>query len=363
MLVDDFLDEIGDILQEDFTYAVLWTKAELLKMLRSVLREFSSRTLIADKHKLRIVNSTTGESSLPEDFNQAYYTSFDQTQVDITQLGDLDFDTSGWLSGVGSSTVRTASIIGSGTDGVIRYSPVPSSVATGVEGCTTSLGIKDSGDNVWLISTDEGVITTTVDAGEDPADYSTGAIYSCGDGNTYQITIDTSGILSSTLSYDDSVYYMIEDDTYDTSYHHKTRESGVLYTHNYAHGLTVRIDLDSTNQTMDQDYGVLCAGFVGSPGSASTDAIYVSGPIGTTIHGLMTENTGYLWYKGMVQDVETTYSELFMYVGFRTVVLHGVLARAYGKDGDGQDLKKSDLLQKIFEFECDMIKRVYQRRK
>lgn len=362
MIVNDFLDEVGDILQEDFTYAVLWTKSELLKMLRSVLREFSSRTLIADKHKIRIVSSSTGETRLPEDFNQAYFTSFNQSFVDITQLGDMDFDDGDWIAG-NSGTTSVASVIGSGSDGVIRYSPVPSSVATGVEGCTTSLGIKDSGDNVWLISTDEGVISTTVDAGEDPADYSTGAIYSCPDGNKYQITINTSGVLSSTLSYDDSVYYMIADDTDETSYHHRTRESGVLYTHNYAHGLAVKIDLDGTNQTMDQNYGVLCASFVGSPGSSSTDAMYVDGPIGTTVHGLMTENSGYLWYKGMVQDVETTYSELFMHVGFRTVVLHGVLARAYGKDGDGQDLKKAALLQKIFEFECDMIKRIYQRRK
>ena len=364
MNVDDFLDEIGDILQEDFTYAVLWTKAELFKYLKLILREFSGRTLIRDKNVIRIVNGTTGEADLPEDFNQAYYTLFNQIHVDTVPFSDLDFEDSDWIAN-GTGTPSSGTIIGAGTDAKVKFVPVPSSVSTGVEGTTTSLGIKDTNDDVWDITFDSGVITTTIDAGATPADYSTGAILKHPGGTKYQITIATTGVLSSTASSDvsDYVFYLIPDDTEETAYHLRVTAAGLIETINYAYGTTVRIDLDGTNQTMDQNYGVIVNAFVGAPASASVDSVYVDGPLGTTVHGFMSENSGYIWYKGLVQDPLTTESALFLSGGLRAIVTHGVLSMAFGKDGEGRDSEKAELLRYVFELECEFVKNLYQRKK
>jgi len=575
MKVDTFLDELGDILQEDFTYAVLWTKAELFKMLKLVLREFSQRTLIADKHVVRKVDGTTGESDLPEDFNQAYFSMFNQVQTDIIPFHELDFVDSDWVND-GTGTPSSSTIVGAGTDAVVKFVPVPSSVSTGVEGTTTSLGIKDTNDDVWDISLNNGVITTTIDTGATPADYSTGAIFrapsgildrgntghtlvesggvtlnqstkkfgDCSiefdgtddyiytadhanwdvqanfsidlwvkhtdhagtetylvqweDGNNYwyffhhhgsglrfyiqsanvnivempfggeitdtnwhhllmakvgndygiykdgtqvsflndasldtfagrldigafnagalfdgcmdevriyhgnpfnavpvvgltdtitrpttyhtvdantkllipaatkyQITLDTNGVLSSALSYDmsDYVYYLIADSIQETAYHLKVDANGVIDTMNYSCGTTVRIDINSVNQTMDQNYGIIVNAFVGAPASASVDSIHVAGPIGTTLHGLMSENSGYIWYKGLIQDPLTTESELFLSGGLRAIITHGILSRAFAKDGEGNDTQKAQLLKYIFELECEFVKNLFQRKK
>lgn len=364
MNVNDFLDEIGDILQEDFSYAVLWTKLELFKILKLVLREFSQRALIADKHVMRTVNGTTGEADLPEDFNQAYYAMFNQVQTDMMSVGDLDFTDGDWVKN-GKGTPVSASIIGAGTDARIKFVPVPSSVATGIDGATTSLGIKDTNDDVWDLTLNYGVITMTIDVGATPADYSTGAIFKSPGGTKYQITIDTSGVLSSALSYDasDYVYYLIQDEDEETSYHLRVTAAGVIKTINYSYGLTVRVDINGVNQDMSGDHGTIVNAYVGAPASASVDSMYVDAPIGTIVHGLMSENSGYIWYKGLVQDPLTTESELFMSGGLRAIITHGVLSRAFAKDGEGKDSQKAALLKYIFEFECESVKRLFQRKK
>ncbi len=139
MKVSSYVVELGDILQEDFTYAPLWTKAELLGYLRLVLREFSARTLLADKRYLQLVNTTTGEVGLPDGFNQAYYARYHDAMVDLVKFGDLDFVDDSWIAG-DQSTPTAATIIGAGTNAVVRGAPGPSAGGGSLEGVYGELG-------------------------------------------------------------------------------------------------------------------------------------------------------------------------------------------------------------------------------
>jgi len=49
-------------------------------------------------------------------------------------------------------------------------------------------------------------------------------------------------------------------------------------------------------------------------------------------------------------------------LGFMAVIVHGILAHAFGHDGDGKDLMKSRMLMQVFEMECKSIRDIFQGR-
>lgn len=130
MKVSTFIDNIGEFLQEDFTYAPLWTKEELLGNLRQAINEFNEKTSIVDKNTIAPVDGTTGELTVASDFSLAYYVCFNNINVDLVQLGDLDFVEADWLIGTTGTAPTSATLFGSGKTAKLRFTPVPSSVAS-----------------------------------------------------------------------------------------------------------------------------------------------------------------------------------------------------------------------------------------
>ena len=108
---------------EDFISNPLWTRDELLGYLRVAIRAFSEQTGLVDRNEIRIVDGTTGEADVPDDFTNSYYNLYNQAHVDSVRVSDLDFITSGWISGV-TGTPLGCTVYGSGPESKIRFVPV-----------------------------------------------------------------------------------------------------------------------------------------------------------------------------------------------------------------------------------------------
>uniref|UniRef100_A0A6M3IGK1 Uncharacterized protein n=1 Tax=viral metagenome TaxID=1070528 RepID=A0A6M3IGK1_9ZZZZ len=362
MNVSTFVNHVADILQEDFTYAPQWTKASLLSITRQALREFSERTLLDDKNIIRMVNATTGESDMPEDFISAYYLMFSQSMTDIVQLGELDFVSGSWLVGT-TGIPRAATEIGSGDDTVVRFVPVPTSVSAATAGVSAYEEIQDSGGDRWEITFLAGVVLTTEVAGTTTSVPSSITVW--GDSSTYwELTIGTDGVLTTTTTGVASKdTHIVEDSTSGELWELYTDSNGVLDPTWRMGGLAVRFDIDGTDQDFSSEYGVIVDAYVGTPSTSTDTTIYVNRPTGVSLFARTSEEAAYVWYKGQVEDVLTLHSELWINDCMVPVLLHGVLGMAYAQEGDGQDLDKSELLRQVFVSECESLKRIFQRRR
>ena len=364
MNADTLIDHVADILQEDFTYSTLWTKAEILEYLRLILREFSQRTLIADKMSLRIANSS-GECELPDDFLQTYYVTFDGAQTDIVTFADLDLVDSDWLD-AGTGTAKACTVIGDADDALLRFVPVPNSLADGLEGGFTELQIV-SGTAVYDITVDDGELTAGLNATASPTGVSTGFIVREPDNTRWRFFIDAaSGDLDSETSYDttSNAEYLFPDSIDGIVYGLYASAAGVSEVQDYTLGCGIKAYVDDvdTEQDFNQEVGIIVDAYVEDVDTSSTDMCFVDGPVGCVAYARSQENAAQVWYKGHVPDTPKLQSTVFVRDAYIPVIIHGVLAMCYAKDGDARDSDKASLLYEIFKTECESIKRIFNRR-
>ena len=364
MKVNDFLIEIGDMLQEDFSYEVLWTKAELLYYLAQVIREFSMLTGVVDRSRIRLVDATTGEATVPSDFNRAYYILFDQHYKDIVQVSELDFIDDDWLIG-GTATVPQAStVFGSGSNAKIRFVPVPSTVigAYGASVITTPT-LADSGSVVWTISiTILGALSSAI------AGASGQTIVLIGPTTFWDLSISATGVLSTAASTAIAGSTIYITDANSVVWSVIVSDTGVIIA-KPLYGLAVHATLDGVDQTFttganstNANYGVIVDTYATGVSTTPDAVARVNSPVGITIYDRTSDDAAFVWYKGHVEPVPTIDSELFLSSALLPIVKHGVLSLAFSHDGDGQDLNKAKTLRAIFIAECTAVKQMFERR-
>lgn len=362
MNAEDLINDVADILQEDFTYDVLWTKSEMLGYLRLVLREFSQRTLIADKMSLRIVDSD-GECALPSDFLQTYHVTFNGASTDVVTFTDLDLVENDWLDS-DTGTVRACSVLGDANDSLVRFVPVPSTLGTGLEAGSTTLQVV-SGTAVYDVAVDDGVLGITYNATASPTGVSTGFIVRDEANTRWRFFIDpASGDLDSVASSDAaaSVIYLFPD-SIDGIIYGLYAPSGVSTVQDYTLGCGIKGYVDSSSeQDFNQEVGVVVDAYVEDVDASSTDMCFVDSPVGCVAYVRSQANNAQVWYKGHVPDTPALQSTLFVRDAYVPVIIHGVLAMCYGKGGDGKDLAKAQLMYEVFKTECEGIKRIFNRR-
>ena len=365
MKVSDFITELGEVLQEDFVYAPLWTKAQLLGFIRQALREMSTRTMMADKSRIVLVDSATGEFSVPADFHAGYYLLFNRAFVDIVQYGDLEFASQTWALGSTATTPLAATLFGSGDTTTVRMVPVPST-ATGAfsAGTVTSVTLTDSAGVVWTVSVTGRELVTSV-AGASGLNLllkSTSFVWSLG--------VDTLGRLTTTLSAGAGSTVILADTTDGLTMSLGVNDDGELVTSAaYTYGGIVKLTLDDVVQDIsaganstNANYGILVDLYATGVSTAPTHTARLTGPVGEVMITRTSDYSAEMWYKAHIEDVLTTESEIFLSTPFLAVLKHGVLALAYEHETDGQDLVKAKLLKSLFESECTAIKRMFNRK-
>lgn len=368
MKVDDFLTDIGDILQEDYTTSPVWTKAEVFGYIKQALKMFCQMTQLFDKSENILVNGTTGEAPVPEDYEHSYFIQFNQLMQDAVSLNDLDFVQDGWLSGT-SGTPKAASILGSGSGSAIRFAPVPSSVYDGGPTATPTAGlvISDGGSN-WTVTCNHGILVTTA-GGVTPT---TPVIE--GPSTYWDLTISNVGILATTASTSTTPDDISLVDSLGGSNDWLVRctDTGVIYTEtvytNYGIGVAAMLDygdyqdFNSGGGVVSANYGIIVDAYADSLTTTPSSMIKVNGPVGLSLFCRTNTEAATVWYKGSHRDLGSYYHEIWLYGGLFPILKHGVLALAYAQDGDGRDDQKAELFKNIFFAECTSIRGIFESR-
>jgi hypothetical protein len=362
MKVEDFVDYVGEYLQEDFSVSPVWSKTEIIGYLQQVMEMFGDLTGLVDKNEIRLIDETTGEAEVPRDFHKGYFAQHELRYMDTVQLGELDFVSGGWLSG-NKGTPRAVSLIGSGGESVVRYVPVPSSVwdggyeATPVEGVT----LQASGGGKWYVSSIRGVIETTA-----VGSAATTAVIP-GPSSYWDLKVDDSGVLYTEASASTTASNIALRDTVDyrNQWWLLATDEGVLYCYpvytNY--GLAVGGLKDYVEWVdFNQEYGIIVDAYAAGGSESLEDIIRLDSSRGVSLYAQTSTGTGMVWYKGSLPEVVGLESVLWLNDGFVPVVVHGVLSLAFNHDGDGRDLAKARLLGMIFTAECQAIKESFQTR-
>ena len=368
MKVNDFITEIGDVLQEDFTYEVLWTRNEIFKYITQTIKEFSSRTAIIDKDRILPLYSSTGEAAIPDNFGEAYYVLLDQKHKDLVQVSELDFVDSDWaLNGTGPDALA-CTVFGSGTNARIKFVPVPTSVTgsyAAVDAVTTPI-LADSSSVVWTMSASTLGILSTAIAG------TTGlTIILRGPSTFWDLSIDTLGVLITTQNTTatlGSVVYLT-DSNYLVWSVLTTDLGNIMTTTAPFYGESIQVELDSTYQTFtagansaNANYGAIVDIYATGVSTTPDSVARLDSPVGITILDRAAGNRAFVWYKSHIENIHTLESELFLSPGLLPIVKHGVLSMAFAHEGDGQDLEKSKILRAVFVAECDAVKQIFGRR-
>lgn len=367
MQVSTFVSDLGTILGEDFTHAVIWTKAELVGYLRDVLRVFGSITRLVDRRRIRAVDGTTGEATVPDDYSSAFFLQFGLRQVDTVTLRDLDFVTATWPINTTGTTPYAATTIGTGPETVIRLTPVPTTIqgAFGTNVITT-LKLADSGANIWSVGTASGALTTTASTG-------TGLSVVIGAPTTYwDLGVSLAGELTLTVNLTatsaDLIY--LSDATTSIIYSVEATDVGELDTLNITYGRAVAFVLDDTYQTFtfgvaagtDVNYGIIVD--VRATGVSTTPSTTArrDSPRGKIIYDRTGASSAMVWYRGLPDDIVNLNAELYIDDAFIPILKHGVLSLAYGRDGAGRDTAKAKLLWSLFTAECGTLRTIFGKR-
>jgi len=362
--VSSFIDELGDMLQEDFSVAALWTKNELLGYLRFTLEEFAVRTRIIDKQSIKTVNATSGELDVPLDFLVAYYVKFNQRHVDLVELGELDFISASWAIGTTGATPKGASVFGTGDNAVIRMVPVPSVVSSNAPGVSTSLVMSDSTGSVWAITVNTGEMVATASSG------TTTAPVLEGPSTFWNLTIDTVGELDTSASAasvtSSDLINLTDTDGSNIVWRPGTNDLGEIVTTNRSYGLIIQASLGGTTQAFSAgdnsgnvDYGVVVDGYAAGVSTTPSDVLRLDGPVGVSLYDRTADNSADLWYKGRVSDVTSLQGEIFLGSSFLGILKHGVLSMAFSHEGDGKDADKAKLFRQIFISECAAVEQLF----
>ncbi|MBU2249835.1 MAG: hypothetical protein KKD77_24020, partial [Gammaproteobacteria bacterium] len=366
MQVSDFITEVGDMLQEDFTYAPLWTKAELIKYLKVVLREFSFRTMLYDKDSIRLVNATTGEADMPSDFITAYYARFHNAMVDIVQLPELEYASPTWMLNTTGTSPQAATVFGSGDNAVMRFVPVPSVVSGAfASNIIYPLTLADAGGVVWTVSTFNGALETTVGGASGLS------IVLAGPTTYWDLGVSVAGVLTTTASASTAgqTVYALDTGTNAVVYSLRVSDTGVLNTQSLSYGITVGLFVDDTLQNFfagdnstNADYGVLVDLYATGVSTTPTSVGRASRPTGDLIYSRTSDHSAHVVYKARIPDISTINDELYVCSAMIPFLKYGVLALALSKEGDGQDLKRAAVFRSAFMGGCDSLKRFFGRR-
>jgi len=369
MRVTDLVDKIGDILGEDYTYAPIWTKSEIVKIVMSILGEFSQLTNIADFITIRYVDSSTGEADMPVEFNAAYYMTFSEAFLDVANWSDLDHGDDDWLGGSSTGTPRVATIIGSGDYASIRMVPTPSSVYTYTENTSSSIYIGSAGGSVFELAFGNGAAITTYSPTATSQEF---RIPTSGTGSTvWEVACEEDGRLTTTASgspVTDTIYF--DDVISSTIWRAYATDEGALTTYpaSYEYGLTSGAILDGTYQdfiqgtsTSSVHYGAVVDAYPTATATSPTASIWIDRPYGVVLYERTSTSAAMIWYKGSIYPVAGLDSELQISDAFVPILIHGILAEAFSHDGDGRDDTKAKLLRTVFEAECRTLKHLFQR--
>lgn len=366
MNLEELLNDLGDLLQEDFTYSPMWTKAELIGYLRQVVREFSAKTRIVDQQSIEIVDGTTGEASMPSDFNDAYYVRFGDRHTDVVTLGELDFIDADWTAqGTGTSPLG-CSIYGSGTEATIRFVPVPSSVLSADDlGSVDTLKLSSAvSDDVWLVTVTSGVLVTTASTG------TTTAPVIKSDTKYWDLGINSLGELTTTASASITKTDIdLEDSTDSQIWSLDANDTGELVLNTASYGKICSLQIDGVYQTFEAgstattySHGVIADAFATGVSVTPTHVALKDMPIGMVIHVRQSNGAANVWYKshvGHMGELVSQSGDLLLAEPYIGIIKHGILAKAYSHENEGQDLDKAKLLGQIFDAECTAVKALF----
>lgn len=370
MQVSDFIDVVGNYLQEDFSTSPVWTQLELLDYTRQVYRTFCALTGLVDKTEIRLINGTTGEADVPKDFDSLQMAQFEQRQLDIVELDELDFVSGTWASGT-TGTPNAVTVIGSGDNAVVRYVPVPSSVWDGGFDYTlikTGLTVGVGASQRYTVSVLSGVLYTTAAV----AGAYTNPVLP-GVGNYWQISTSTDGELITTLvgTTVTRTYALLDGDGSGLYWVLTCTADGELVTSpeylDYGLGVSALVDygdyMDFTGYGGgNAEHGVITDLYADGSATSPSYVGRANSSRGLSLYAHTSDETGMLWYKGALPELGCLYSELKIRDAFVPVLLHGVLSLAYAQNGDGQDTQKAELMTNVFIAECEAIRRSFQYR-
>ena len=358
MQVYDLITQIGDELGEDFVHSVVWTRDMLLKYVRQTLKEFSGETQIVDKVNIRLLEGTSGESTVPPDFGQAYYVIYNNNHLDLVQLGDLDFIDEDWSISGTATTPLAATQIGTGRTAKVRLAPVPASptTATDFASYSTTIYRMSPTDITRLLTCNYGVLST----GTTTASTGTTIVLSSASAQ-WAVSVNTSDVLVTTSTSSTGVSNVVLVDSTDGLLYRMSVSSVGCLSMDLLAGKLCQFSIDGTVQTFDSNYGIVVN--VRAAGSSNTPAYvgFSDQPVGTVIYYRSSENATMLWYKGGFNDVSSLYSYIHLSSAILPVIKHGVLAKAYNHDGPGRDSSKAKTLEAIFKAECTAIKALFQK--
>ncbi|MCP4666292.1 MAG: hypothetical protein GY849_07985 [Deltaproteobacteria bacterium] len=361
----ELIEEIGELLGEDFTYSPLWSKDELLSDLIVVVRMFGELTLLVDRCRVCLLDYTTGEITLPDDFGQLFFGQYSQEFLDIVDLNETEFLNEAWLAD-GTGSPQGITVWGSGDNVKARVIPVPTTIEVpGGGGTGVDSVLIDDGGSIWTVTCSEGVLISTL-AGVTAS--AVQVIY--GFGSYWDLGINTSGVLTLTASSSttDSNLVLTDIAGDGREWAISAGLGGVLETDlgQWGPGLCTGIIVSEsgvdTYQTGNSDYGILVDLYADGVSVSPEHVGKMSEDYGFVQYGDQYLGEGTMWYKGLPRRVDSLYSEVVISKGLLPVIKHGVLARAFSKDGDGQDLEKSNLLGKVFLSECESLKNTFGKR-
>jgi len=368
MRVNEFLDIVGDYLQEDFSMNPVWPKDTLFGVVSQMYQQFCTLTGLIDKTEIRLINGTTGEMDVPKDFESGYFVQHEQKHVDIVEHDELDFVSGTWLGGT-TGTPKAATVIGSGDSAVIRFVPRPSAVyGGGIIGGTVGLTLGVDGV-YYSVTTNAGVLVTTAGAS------APGATPKLVDslGVFWLLSVNSSGVLVTSLSTGPASVVTLSDDTgTGIEWVVTVSTTGELITKpvDFTYGLETSAlvdnltfqDFASDGSGASAELGVIVDAYAQSSATTPDYTCRVNSSRGLILYAYTSDEAGMVWYKGILPELNNLYSEIKLSTGFMPVLLHGVLSIAFSLDCDGRDLQKAELLGQVFVAECEAIKRGFEYR-
>jgi len=367
MKATELIDEVGELLGEDFTNNPLWSKVELLKDLKVVVQLFGELTLLVDRCSVRLLDYNTGEMTMPKDFGQMYFGQYSQEFLDLVDLGETEFLDEAWAA-EGKDTPQGFTTWGLGGDARGKIIPVPTTIEVPVGSGTgvASIGITDGGASVWTLVCTSGVLITSAGGSSSAVQVVEGF------GNYWDLGITAAGELTLTVSSSvTSSDLVLTNSTPDGREWSITAGLGGVLVTGLAQGgpgvLTGLIVSESGVDTYQDfnpatDYGILVDTYADGVSTSPEHVAKLSSDYGVTQYGSQYLGESTVWYKGLPQTVHDLYNEVVISDWLLPVVKHGILARALAKDGDGQDLDKSKLLASIFVSECKALRDTFGKR-
>jgi hypothetical protein len=365
MKATELIDEVGELLGEDFSNNPLWSKVELLKDLKVIVQLFGELTLLVDRCSVRLLDYNTGEMTLPGDFGQMYFGQYSQDFLDVVDLGETEFLDTLWAA-QGKEVPQGITTWGIGGDAKGKVIPVPTTieVPAGSGSAVASIGVADSGAGVWTVVCTNGVLVTSSGGSASAVQVVEGF------GNYWDLGVSTSGELTLTASSSTTSSDLVLEDTIlgGINWSITAGLGGVLVSDlaqggpGVLTGLIVSEGGVDTYQDFNSDYGILVDAYATGVSVSPEHVVKVSSDYGFTLYGSQYLGEGTVWYKGLPQDVHDLFSEVVISDGLLPIIKHGVLARALAKDGDGQDLDKSKFLANVFLSECGAIKDTFGKR-